>query len=68
VRKHLQVDPGGIHGGETRVSEIKQLGHDVETENLFAVAATMGAGGKTLLFPRRDEVLLKRDDPHLKIL
>src|SRR5215471_14502937 len=28
----------------------------------------MGAGGKTLLFPRRDEVLLKRDDPHLKIL
>jgi hypothetical protein len=50
------------------IAEIEQLGHDVETEELLAVAAAMGPGWKALLFLRRDEVLLKRDDPHPEIL
>jgi hypothetical protein len=32
--------------------------------SLLAVAAALGAGRRVLLFPRRDEVLLERDDPH----
>ena len=47
VREHLQVDTGGIHGGDTRVAEVEQRRDHVEAEQLLAVVAAMRAGGRS---------------------
>jgi hypothetical protein len=39
VRKHLQVNPSSIHGGQTYVAEIWRFGDDVEAELLTVVPA-----------------------------
>src|SRR5206468_2150116 len=55
VRDHLQIDAGGIHGGDARLAEIEQRGDHVESEELLAVIAAMGPRWEALFLPWQDE-------------
>ena len=67
VREHLHANAGRVHCGNPRRAKIKQLGDDVETEQLFAIVAPMRARGRAALFSRQNEVLLKRNYFHVRL-
>jgi hypothetical protein len=66
MREHLHIDAGRIHGGEPPLPEIEETRDHIKAQELFTVAPPLRARWKVLLFFRKYEMLLQRDDFHLQ--